>query len=735
VLGLTWPGRAAAQCLSTAVEPFPLFEYPSYWVEVLDGGEGDFDGVVDGACDLRIRFCFGVACSEEPLRQFRLYAQSIDGRGLADSLREKVLEELASYAGGSLDESATRVTFDPPIGMRDTCVTARIRLKVPLGFLERRTLTLRPFVNFSNGRLVRTKRVRVACWKSTSKSRSFPLCRRQARQCDMKDSLGYAPALPPERPPPPPPPPPGVSTTTTTSTRPLPTTTSTSLPPPPPPPPGSTGRTFYLSPNGSDTNSGTSTSAPWKTFRRVLREDKVLQPGDQLVLLNGTYTRGTTGVPTIDCSAGGTANHGTATKPITIRAQNERQARLQSDGAAPALLMTDCRYWNVAGLHGRNADNANAAPWVGHVFSFKGVSHVRATKLLAARPNRTCSNSTLAYCNVHAISIDESDDVLLEDAEVYDFHRHGVSAFKSSKITVRRTYINSRYNDTSHSTSGVILYGSSDSVIENSVTEGLGGASVAGSKVYDGTPGGYRNKILGHIGLNNRYGSTIRARRFGGPVLPVGDNLIRNSVYAFTSGFAVFSRGAHNTMLENVTIFRAAAGGFRADHDLGEGAPCSAIPGGCSFRTTNLLTFNTTDGVGIGADPTAVPVRLVENSNSDNNARGDFNPSETISDGSGSIRYSLSTAPGMGLGSGQCLVYVPGGSPMKQRGKNGADIGANVLYRYVNGALTNQPLWNPTTGAFPCGAIVPGVNDVAGKSCFDVHKRLNVGTNGCPLPY
>jgi hypothetical protein len=94
-----------------------------------------------------------------------------------------------------------------------------------------------------------------------------------------------------------------------------------------------------------------------------------------------------------------------------------------------------------------------------------------------------------------------------------------------------------------------------------------------------------------------------------------------------------------------------------------------------------------------------------------------------------------SVAPtGMGLGTNQCIVYVPAGSNMKGAGKNGADIGANIVYRYQNGVLTNQKLWNQTTGQFPCGAIISGINDIAGTSCFDVNKRLNVGVNGCPIP-
>jgi hypothetical protein len=83
---------------------------------------------------------------------------------------------------------------------------------------------------------------------------------------------------------------------------------------------------------------------------------------------------------------------------------------------------------------------------------------------------------------------------------------------------------------------------------------------------------------------------------------------------------------------------------------------------------------------------------------------------------------------------GSCIVFIPETSPMKGAGKNGEDIGANILYRYRNGILTGQKLWSRITGAFPCGAIVPGLNDVPDSSCFDVHERLNVNANGCDLP-
>ena len=67
-----------------------------------------------------------------------------------------------------------------------------------------------------------------------------------------------------------------------------------------------------------------------------------------------------------------------------------------------------------------------------------------------------------------------------------------------------------------------------------------------------------------------------------------------------------------------------------------------------------------------------------------------------------------------------------------------ADIGANLLYRYVDGVLTEEPLWDPTTGVFPHGAVIEGSpNDPAehAVTAATIHEHLNVNTNGCRLPY
>jgi hypothetical protein len=84
---------------------------------------------------------------------------------------------------------------------------------------------------------------------------------------------------------------------------------------------------------------------------------------------------------------------------------------------------------------------------------------------------------------------------------------------------------------------------------------------------------------------------------------------------------------------------------------------------------------------------------------------------------------------------GICKVWIPTGAAVKVAGTGGSDIGANILYRYINGVLTSTPLWNLKTGEFPHGAPdLDGTNRVEGESLFDIHTRLNVNVNECSFP-
>jgi len=50
--------------------------------------------------------------------------------------------------------------------------------------------------------------------------------------------------------------------------------------------------------------------------------------------------------------------------------------------------------------------------------------------------------------------------------------------------------------------------------------------------------------------------------------------------------------------------------------------------------------------------------------------------------------------PGFDVFNGKTnYMYIPDDSPLKGAGENGKDIGANIVYRYENGVLTDVPLW------------------------------------------
>ena len=193
--------------------------------------------------------------------------------------------------------------------------------------------------------------------------------------------------------------------------------------------------TYFISPSGSDSNSGTSTTDPWKTFTFAIPK---LQPGDTLILKDGVYTRTTTGFPNIDCAA--SAKNGTAAQPITIKAENQRKAFLQSDAVQLPFYMNKCAYWIIDGLRAESQDNPNATSGYGGVFYIYYSDHIIMRNSIGAHNNRFTNSAVFGFYY--------STNSTIEDSEAYYFHRHGFSIFGSLNITARRAYANSRgYKD------------------------------------------------------------------------------------------------------------------------------------------------------------------------------------------------------------------------------------------------------------------------------------------------
>jgi hypothetical protein len=510
-------------------------------------------------------------------------------------------------------------------------------------------------------------------------------------------------------------------------------------------------RERFLSPGGSDANDGLSAASPWRSFAWAIPR---LASGDQLTLLDGTYDVASTGLLHADCGAD--APDGALGAPITVRAANERRALLVSDGSTAPVNIEHCSHWSLIGLAARNADLPTLEP--GDVFRVRYSDHIVLRRLLAAWPNR--------YRNAHAYAVGESRDVLVEECEAYGFHRHGVSAYQSENVTIRRSYVNSRgqldlpdgyVSDRPGGDESFVLYASSNSVIENSVAEfETRGFEIHGGQTHFGTPGGYHNQVLGSIHYSghsaDHFGAGVDTRMGEGTgfvVRPAYDNLFKDFVVLEPGDEAFVLRSPVKAALENVTLVsaigdaidfkeRASVAGNGSQPICGvplndpffAGMDRTIFPGStfeCSMTLVNGLILNSTQS-GLSVTVPSGQWR-VEHTNSVGNAADQFeDDDEDPADALGNVRFSGSVpVTGMGPGGSGTWVFVPPDSNLSRAGRGGGDVGANVLLRYQDRLRTNLPLWDPASGAFPCGATVAGVNDAAaGPSCATLHARLGV---------
>jgi hypothetical protein len=479
---------------------------------------------------------------------------------------------------------------------------------------------------------------------------------------------------------------------------------------------------MYLSPIGDDANPGTR-DQPWRSFAHAIPE---LDPGDSLVLLDGEYTPESSGLLHVNCDEGGNGNSGLDEgMPISVRAESERRALLHDTDATGAVRLSGCAFWNLTGLAGQGEDLPSVTQ---SLFAIIDSSDIRARRLLFRHANR--------WTNSQVYIIQGSTRVRLEESEALDFHRTGITVYNAQDVTVSRCYVNaldaedlegaspergtpypSNPSDTGDTGISLALGGRGGHVVEDCIVEGPVGTGIHLGRGTD-------DLAIGNILIDPETGV------FGGAAYdtPATGHRIEQLVVARATGHAITLRSATDFFVDGVTLVDGSNGGLVADEQ--SDLLCDTV-GGCSHEARHVLSLR-------NAGPGITGIAPVEWWVSYSNAFGndpDFGPDEPIDDDQGNVHHSLSVpADEIGLETGRCLVFVPAGSSMKGQGEDGADIGANVLYRHEDGALTDVPLWDPTTGAFPCGAVISGLNDDPGTSCSAVHQRLNVAQNGCALP-
>ena len=463
----------------------------------------------------------------------------------------------------------------------------------------------------------------------------------------------------------------------------------------------------------------TYTISPSDSFSSKLAQ---LQPGDTLILRDGTYSP-----ISIDCNSN--AQNGTASAPITLQAEHERQALIMPSGdKEDAFGIYNCSYWNIEGLHMKGLASAACPITAGVLISVRGSAHINIRRNLVdhLNPNGNLAAIFIGY---------GSHDSLVEENEIYDLgvgscsagchcNNKAIQIYNSTNVVVRRNYVNER-NDRSQVLEDINPYPASQVLVENNIVENGGLAFSVDPNAYGANSND--NQFYGNIALKASLASFFWAARCHdlNPCDGTGGGIIKNNSYkdnvSIDSAYeGMYDRGAWGNTIESFTDINSADRGYLYDVQSD-----SAY----TITQTNIVNFLSTgpgDGGFYVSRFTTPPFTFSCDHCVANGKAINFIPALPDSH----FTNALSIDPQLG----SCKVWIPENSPMKRAGKNGADIGANVLYRYQDGVLTNQPLWDPVTGRFPCGAIVPGINDVPGQSCVDVHQRLNVNTNGCPFP-
>lgn len=234
--------------------------------------------------------------------------------------------------------------------------------------------------------------------------------------------------------------------------------------------------TYYIGPNGNDDHDGLSAEQAWVNFGKAWA---YLQPGDTLVLLDGTYLQ----------PLEPNGRNGTAKAPITIRAQHDGQAIIDGQASRiPVHLYRD--YYAIEGIVARNGSHA--------VYFISG-SHNTLRRVSGYDAN-TDDNSDI-------FAIFDSHDNLIEDCIAAGSGRKMVMIYRGGHNTIRRCFADWRswdgrtWCDDWPWGDNIQIYNSDHNIIENSI--GYGSVPVWSIAVQANAPdvSAIGNQVLGTVSI------------------------------------------------------------------------------------------------------------------------------------------------------------------------------------------------------------------------------------------
>ncbi|MEZ4618510.1 MAG: chondroitinase-B domain-containing protein [Caldilineaceae bacterium] len=280
------------------------------------------------------------------------------------------------------------------------------------------------------------------------------------------------------------------------------------------------GATYYIGPNGSDLHSGQSPTQAWATFGQAW---SYLQPGDTLVLLDGTY------VQPLEPNG----RNGTADAPITIRAQHDGNVTIDGQGTViPVHLYRD--YYVIEGIVARNGNHA--------VYFISGSNNtLRRVSGYDANPDD----------NSDVFAIFDSHNNLLEDCIAAGSGRKMVMIYRGGNNIIRRCFADWRswdgrqWCDDWPWGDNIQIYNSNYNIIENSI--GYGSVPVWSVAVQANAPDvtAIGNQVLGTIAIDAgmNHNGTVKEWPSTRPT-PTECTALRNFGWpSQRAGFALYGNG------------------------------------------------------------------------------------------------------------------------------------------------------------------------------------------------
>ena len=439
-------------------------------------------------------------------------------------------------------------------------------------------------------------------------------------------------------------------------------------------------------------------------------------PGAQMILKNGTY-RGSGPVLLLDSTVN-TVN-GTSAAPITVRAQNPGRALIIGNGTQGQVARLRVDWWIIEDLRIENVNNSGYRGSEASVLRCTLCNHVVIRGNIMRNPN--------AWGNSGAVSITGTNN-LIEDNDILRFHRNGLELFGAGtrNNVVRGNYVGQTVNRLYYApgapNDGFVAYNSPNNIWENNIFEQTG--SPGGSTASDGfVAWAANNKYYGNISIGATNNAMVLVSK-GDTTAGASNYVVRDQVSIGMRQVGLFLRSPINADVKRFTAHtsRALVRGLVLTD--GDAAPST------SAVVRNMLLIDTTGASAAGIDKLTL------------SHSQEWGTSSSWALGSNGKTFAPPSPPGdVNPNVGACRVFVPDGSPYKRIGLDGEDVGATVLYAYVNGALTAEKLWDDNLTGASRGklrfgpAVIPGANDSSTGNVRDtVHQRLGFGNGSCVFP-